>query len=75
MFEFIGNVLTSIAEFFSTVFNFVLSFFRELVYIVELVGSTILHLPSYFTWLPSTIATMLIAALGVVVVYKIAGRD
>lgn len=75
MLQFISDVLTSIADFFSTAFNFVISFFREVVYLIQLLASAMINMPSYFVWLPTTITVLITTALAIIVVYKILGRD
>lgn len=67
-FEGIGNAIIS-------GFDFVISFFQDLIYTVQLIGKTLLAIPGYFSWLPSSFQVLLIALIGVVAVYKILGRE
>lgn len=64
-----------LADFFVSVVNFVISFFEDLAYIVKLLGDFVLKIPSFFGWLPSSVLAILLTTFGVVVVYKIMGRD
>ena len=75
MFDFISEILTNIANFFSTVWNFIINVFREIVYIIEILTTTLINMPSYFVWLPATITILLTTALAIIVIYKIMGRD
>lgn len=63
-----------IADFIVTIFQFVISFFRDLVYIIKITGEMLLELPNYINWLPTYITTPIIALFGIVVIYKIMGR-
>lgn len=75
MFEWISEVLTNIANFFSTLWDFIINLFEEIVYIIGILGSVIVNIPSYFTWLPASVLALIVLAIGIVVVYKIAGRE
>ena len=74
MFEWISTVLENIANFFSTVWDFIISVFDEIVYIIQLLGNVLLNIPSYFSWLPSSVLALMVVGIGVVVIYKIVGR-
>lgn len=75
MFEWIGEILNNIANFFTTAWDFIIHVFEEIVYIVTLLGNIILNIPSYFTWLPASVLALLVIGIGIVVIYKIAGRE
>lgn len=67
-FESIGNAIV-------TIFQFIVSFFQDLVYIIGLTGSILLKIPEYFAWLPSSLLSLLVTIFGIVVIYKIMGRE
>ena len=67
-FKGIGNVITSVID-------FVIGFFQDLVYLIQLTGRFLAQIPNYFSWLPSVVTTMLIVLFSIVVVYKILGRE
>lgn len=75
MFEFISETLTNIANFFKTAWDFVINFFKEIVYVIELLGSVIANMPSYLTWLPATVTTLIITGITIIVIYKVVGRS
>lgn len=75
MLETIKNILIDIGNFFTTVFDFVISLFEDLVYIVQATGKAVTSIPSLFSWLPSPVLALLITIFGVVVIYKISGRE
>lgn len=64
----IGNAIVS-------VFDFVVSFFSDLIYVIQLLGKVVLSIPSYFAWLPGGISTLLVTLFAIVVIYKILGRE
>lgn len=74
MFEFIGNILQGIFNFFDTAFTFIIQFFKEIVYLIQLLATAVINMPSYLIWLPATVTTMIILGIGIVVVYKVLGR-
>lgn len=67
-FEGIGNAIIS-------VFDFVISFFSDLIYVIQLLGKVVLSIPGYFSWLPSGISSLLVTLFAIVVIYKILGRE
>ena len=74
----LGNILDgikSIANFFITVGQFIVDFISDLVYAIGLIGKTVLEIPSYLGWLPSSLMAMLTTIFSIVVIYKILGRD
>lgn len=69
------DVLAAIADAINGIIDFVVSFFMDIVYIVQLIGSILLQIPSFFSWLPPGFSTLIVIILTVASVYKIAGRD
>lgn len=64
----IGNAIVS-------AFDFVISFFSDLVYVIQLLGKVVLSIPGYFSWLPGSVSTLLVTLFAIVVIYKILGRE
>lgn len=75
MLQEIRDILVAIGNFFKTIIDFVIAFFQDLVYMVKLVSQTVAELPEYFEWLPGSLVALIIAIFGVVVIYKILGRE
>lgn len=67
-FESIGNMLSS-------VFGFVIGLIEDLVYMVTLLGKFIVSIPSYLAWLPAPVVIIIVSIFGVVLIYKILGRE
>lgn len=74
--------MTAIIDFFESVINaitsvieFIINFISDTIYMITLTGKFLLQIPSYFSFLPSVLLTMLVTLFGIVVVYKILGRD
>lgn len=67
-FASLGNVIVSLVE-------FVFKFIKDLFYIIELLGNTLLALPSMIGWLPSACISLAITAFSIVVIYKVMGRE
>lgn len=75
MLKDLAETLKSIGEFFAKIVDFIVDFIGDLVYTVQLIGETVLTLPDYFIWLPSSIVSLIIALFAIVVIYKILGRQ
>lgn len=64
-----------IGEFFSSVVDFIVNFFSDLAYVIGLLGDFVSKIPSFFSWLPTSLLAILLTIFGVVVIYKVLGRD
>lgn len=71
----IVNVLTDIGNFFTKIVGFAVQLIEDLVYAVELLGQVLIKMPDYLIFFPSGISSLIIIGIGVVVVYKVLGRD
>lgn len=67
-FEGIGKAIVA-------AFDFVVSFFGDLIYVIQLTGKVLAQIPSFFSWMPAEIVTLLVVLFGIVVIYKILGRE
>lgn len=67
-FKGIGDAIVSIVD-------FVIGLFQDLIYMIQLLGQVVLNIPAYFSWLPGEVIALVVLAIGVVVVYKILGRE
>ena len=73
-----SGIFEAVKGFFSFVTSFVdfiLKLIQDLVYVVGMLKDTIQRLPGYLGFLPTTVVAMFSICLGVVVVYKVTGRD
>lgn len=75
-------MLNTIKEFFvgmidviSSLIDFVVGFIEDIVYVVTLCGQFVIKIPSYFSWLPDVAVTLIVTTFGIVVIYKILGRE
>lgn len=73
--EVIEQFFSWLYEALTSVMDFLTSFVNDLIYIVELTGTFVLKIPIYLGWLPSQVLSVIIVCFGVVVVYKILGRE
>lgn len=71
----IADILSSIADWFTMIFDFIFGFFGDVVYIIKITGIFLLKIPEYFAWLPSECVSVVVVIFSIVVVYKILGRE
>lgn len=69
------DFLSSIGSAILAGIDFVISFFQDIIYIIQLTGKFLTQLPSFFSWLPAPVVSVLLTTFAIVVIYKIAGRD
>lgn len=67
-FNTVGSVI-------STVINFVVKMFSDLVMMLQLLAKFIVNIPSYFGWLPASVVAVIVTIFSIVVIYKILGRE
>lgn len=75
MLSSIKEYIVSIGEFFSSIFDFVLDFFSDIAYVIKLTGEFVLGIPDYFSWLPPEAVALIVSIFGIVVIYKVLGRE
>lgn len=75
MLQKIGSFLEGIWDAILTVIEFVIDFIKDIIYVVQLVGETVLKIPDYIGWLPSYLIATIVAIFAIVIIYKILGRE
>lgn len=64
-----------IADFFATVIDFVITIVSDLISMIQTIGKVVLQIPNYLGFLPAGLVGILVAGIGVVVLYKVLGRS
>lgn len=75
MFDALVNGIQSIIDFFSMIIDFVITMFTDIAKMAVALGQAVAEIPNYLGFFPSSILAILITIFGIVVVYKILGRD
>lgn len=75
MLKDIFDVVSKIGEFISTAWDFVIDFLTDTFEMIKLVGDSVAKIPTYISWLPPELLAVVIAIFGVIVIYKILGRE
>lgn len=75
MLETIKDFFVSIGDFFVSIYEFVIGFFRDIAYVIKLTGEFVLKIPEYFDWLPTEVVALIVVIFGIVVIYKVLGRE
>lgn len=55
--------------------DFLIGFIEDIVYIVKITGEFVLEIPNYLAWLPAPVLVIVVVVFGVVVIYKVMGRE
>lgn len=71
----IMDFLIGLGDLISSLVNFVITMVKDLIYVIGLLGSLILQLPDMIGWLPSACITLVTVLFGIVVIYKVLGRE
>lgn len=75
MLETIKEFIIGIGDMLMSIWDFIIGFFEDIAYIVKLTGQAVLHIPDIFSWLPMEMVALIVVIVGVVVVYKVVGRE
>lgn len=75
MLDSILSAIDNIVEFLDTIWQFVKDFTSDTFEMIQLVGDTVAKIPDYIEWLPASVRVSIIAIFGVVIIYKILGRE
>lgn len=59
----------------SSVYDFVVGFFEDVVYVIQLTAHFVAKIPDYFSWLPPEALVLVISIFAIVVIYKVLGRE
>lgn len=69
------DFFTGIADFVTGAIDFLIGIISDIVYLVQLTAKAVASIPSYFSWVPPQILALLLTIFGIVVLYKILGRE
>lgn len=69
------DFFTGIADFVTGAIDFLIGIISDIVYLVQLTAKAVAGIPSYFSWVPPQILALLLTIFGIVVLYKILGRE
>lgn len=67
--------IQSILNFFETIWDFIVKFIEDIIYVIKTLGQILINIRGYFNWLPSVVYSLLFVGLSVVVIYKVINRD
>lgn len=70
-----ASFLQTIADFFIAIFNIVMSLVNDIINMVKMLGEFVVHIPDLFSWLPAEVVAIIVSIFGVVVIYKVLGRE
>ena len=71
----IVDFLVTLGESIVSAFDLVVSFFGDLLYMIDLMVQLVPAIPRFFTWLPSTVLVTFELIITVVVLFRILGRS
>lgn len=75
MLQTVKDFVNSIINILLAFWDFVIDFFEDVAYVVQLVTSFVAGIPKYFSWLPAPILALIVAIFGVAIIYKVLGRE
>lgn len=69
--KFINGIVSGV----TAALDFLIGFIEDIVYVVKLTGQFVLNIPDYFAWMPAPVLATVVTIFGVVVIYKVLGRE
>lgn len=67
--------LNSVFDLFSSLYDFVIGIFEDIVYVIRLTAHFVAKIPDYFDWLPPEALVLVVGIFAIVVIYKVLGRE
>lgn len=68
------DFFSGFVDLISSIVDFVVGFFTDLVYVIGLMGSFLINIPGYFGWLPPALIAVVVTTFSIVVIYMILNR-
>lgn len=75
MLSAISSAIDSIVSFFTFIWDLIVKFVEDIIYVVQSLASLVTRIPNYLSFLPSAFISVIMVGVGVAVVYKVIGRD
>lgn len=75
MLSAISSAIDSIVSFFTFIWDLIVKFVEDIIYVVQSLASLVTRIPNYLSFLPSAFISVIMVGIGVAVVYKVIGRD
>ena len=75
MLKAIKNALFGFIDMVTGLVGLVVGFFEDIAYVVKLCGTFVAKIPTFFSWLPSEALALIVTIFGIVVIYKVLGRE
>lgn len=75
MLQGIFDILKKIGDFFTSIVDFIVSFFGDVVKFVKMLGTFASKIPDWFSWLPAPVLALIVILVGVIILIRVLGRD
>ena len=75
MLKSIFNAIKTISKSLTKIIEIVFDFVEDLLWLVDQLAEITLGLPQYIGWLPSLAITTITSIIGIVVIFRVLGRD
>lgn len=75
MLDSIFKGIQTIVSFFEAVWTFIVQLFEDIGNLVSLLKDWLTSLPDLLSFLPSSLMALIITGFGIVVLYKVLGRE
>lgn len=75
MLQGIFDVLKKIGDFFTSIVDFIVTLFEDIVKFIKLLGTFAAKIPDWFSWLPASVLALIVILVGVVILIRVLGRD
>ena len=69
------DFFVGITDIITSLIDFVISFVSDLVYVIQLTSAFVIKIPMIFSFMPNEALSILVLIFGVVVIYKVLGRE
>lgn len=75
MLDAVSKGIEKILDFFSLIWDLAKSLVSDIINMSETLIETVKSIPDYFSWLPAELVVSVVALFGIVIIYKVLGRE
>lgn len=65
----------TIGSIISTVIDFVIGLFQDLLFLIQLLGNMLANIDTYLSFLPTAAVTSVVLIFSIAIIFKILGRE
>lgn len=75
MLKNIFNAVKNVIKTITMLVDFLIQMIKDILYVIQITAEALGQIPEYIGWLPTVAISALVTLFGIVIVYKVLGRE